>query len=102
MSGRGRPKGSLNKSTVNVLRVIRENYPNYNPITAMIKLAHEAEDVTLQLNAHKEVAQYMYPKRKAVEISGPDGDAVRVVADINGYEEACALLKEHGIDPESV
>jgi disulfide oxidoreductase YuzD len=56
--------------------LIRDVYPNYNPIMAMIEIAtDEKQDQKTQLACHKEVAQYLYPKLKAteVELSGKDG-----------------------------
>lgn len=44
----------------------------------MIECANDPDaDLSLKLAAHKEVAQYMYPKRKAVELTGEDGGPVK-------------------------
>jgi hypothetical protein len=59
--------------------MIRERYPDYDPLRAMIEMANEPDaDPGLRFAAHKEVAGYIYPKRKAVEVSGEDGEKLDV------------------------
>lgn len=71
--GAGRVKGTPNKKTQSLLDMCAER--NYDPVLAMIDIAQdENADPAMRLQAHKEVAQYVYPKRKALEHS-IDGDA---------------------------
>ena len=67
----GRPKGSLNKPKRRLLQLIQDQYPNYHPVLEMAKLANDknADDLA-RFNANKEVAKYIEPALKAVEISG--------------------------------
>jgi|GEM_PF-978893 len=69
----GRTKGTPNKRTQELIDLIAEKYPNYNPIFCMIEIGR-SEDVAIdtRLQAHKEVAQYIYPKRKAIEYKVAD------------------------------
>lgn len=82
----GRPTGSLNKNKDKLLRNLKEVYgDDFDPIMKMAAIASKEEnDDTLRLNAWKEVAQYVYPKLKAVEISqGEDENGERKAWTIN-------------------
>ena len=39
-------------------------------IDEMLKIADETENMDLRFAVYKEIAQYVYPKRKAVELTG--------------------------------
>lgn len=65
----GRPKGSPNKRTQEIAERLSEL--KCDPIEAMVKIAMDvANDVKLRAEMYKELAQYLYPKRKAIEHSG--------------------------------
>lgn len=65
----GRQKGTPNKRTKELIAAIEEVCPNYDPVVAMAKIANDAnQDPNLRIQCHKEVAQYVHAKRKAVEI----------------------------------
>ena len=64
----GRTKGGVNKKTADLIEAIKAKFPNYNPVVAMAEIGNDAKNpIEIRLSAHKEVAQYMFPKRKAVE-----------------------------------
>lgn len=106
--GKGRKKGSKNKNQI--LDVIREKYPDYNPILAMVDLANNDElvvtsdgikvlavDNNLKLQCHKEVAKYCYPTLKAIELTGEDGkDLIPDYSELSKKEkeQLHALLKK--------
>lgn len=46
----------------------------------------EATEPELQVRCYAELAQYLYPKRKAVEVTGEDGNELRVVIEHIGGE----------------
>jgi hypothetical protein len=71
----GRQKGTPNKDKGALLATIREKYPDYHPILAMAAVAND-ESVTpeMRFQAHKEIAPYIEPKRKATELTGADGE----------------------------
>lgn len=74
----GRAKGTPNKKTQTLQEMCAAH--NYDPIQAMIDIARdENADPAMRMMAHKEVAQYVYPKRKALEHSGPEGEQINVV-----------------------
>ena len=52
-----------------LLEMIQEVYPNYHPLLAMAEVAHSEEsDIQLRFAAHKEIASYIEPKLKTVEV----------------------------------
>lgn len=82
----GRQKGTPNKPKQELLAKIQEQYPGYHPVMAMAALAND-EDAPdfLRFQANKEVAQYIEPKRKALEVTGElDTKAVMQVTGLRG------------------
>ncbi len=68
-----RPKGSPNKKTSLVERLLEEM--KAAPIGHMARLMMDEDaDARLRFDAAKELAQYVYPKRRAIEITGGDGE----------------------------
>ena len=64
----GRKKGTPNKKTLEVHE--RISALDYDPITTMVKISQQAmadENYALAGQMAKELAQYVYPKRKAIE-----------------------------------
>jgi len=56
-----------------VSRIIAAQYPNFDPVLAMIDMAHEEEvERSIKFQCLKEVAQYLYPKLKSVDIQVED------------------------------
>lgn len=75
----GRTKGVPNKDTAAIADALRERYPDWDPVIAMAEIANDPKnDITLRLAAAKEVAQYIHPKRKAIELTGKGGEAIEV------------------------
>ena len=72
----GRAKGTKNKATKEVIEKLEAI--GCDPILGMAEIAAEARSVgdhALAGNMYKELAQYVAPKRKAIEHSGKiDGD----------------------------
>ena len=81
----GRSKGTPNKRTKDVIERLREL--ECDPIEGMAKIAQQAmndDDLQLAGQMYKELAQYVAPKRKAVEMTGADGkdlipEAMRII-----------------------
>ena len=75
----GRPLGSKNKDNRQALiAMLQAKYPGYHPVMEMARIAHETDDTQLAANMHKEVAQYVLPKLRSVEVSGPNGEPIKV------------------------
>ena len=72
----GRPKGSSNKNKSRLLRAIQSEFPKYDPLVELIRIAISEDSSTSErIACHKEVAQYVNPKLKAIEmdLSSEDG-----------------------------
>lgn len=72
--GAGRKKGTVGKKT----KAIEEKLAQFDcdPIEGMIQVARQAMgegNLAIAGQMYKELAQYIAPKRKAVELSGADG-----------------------------
>jgi hypothetical protein len=66
----GRQKGTPNKAKQALLEAIQQRFPDYHPVLAMADIANDMDlPVDLRFSAHKEIAQYVEPKRKAIEAS---------------------------------
>ena len=71
-----RPKGTPNKRTSLVERLLEEM--KASPIGHMARLMlDEDADPRLRFDAAKELAGYIAPKRKAIEITGGDGEPLQ-------------------------
>ena len=75
--GAGRPLGTPNKRTVHA-RVVLEDLG----VDPAAFLAHAMRDETnpldIRIDCAKSLMPYVFPKLSAVEVTGPDGDAVKV------------------------
>src|SRR6266850_3764513 len=71
----GRQKGTINKSTASVQETLRRL--KCDPIEGMARLAlDDKNSAELRGKMFGELAQYLWPKRKAVEHSGPGGTPI--------------------------
>ena len=67
----GREKGTPNKKKQELIDRIEEKYPNYDPLLSLVAIGNDPETpLELKVTCHKEVAKYIHPQRKAVDISG--------------------------------
>ena len=64
----GRIKGTPNKNSSQLVQLIAERYPNYHPVVALVDIANTSTEVAIQLQANKEVAKYVCPQLKSIEI----------------------------------
>lgn len=73
----GRQKGTPNKATVEVAAKLAAL--GCDPIEGMAQVAaHPESSLELRGRMYAELAQYVAPKRKAVEVSGPNGGPQQV------------------------
>lgn len=78
----GRKKGAPNKSTVDIIEKLRKL--GCDPLQGMARLAmDEGNTPDLRGRMYAELAQYVAPKRKAMELSGPGGEPIHAVPVIN-------------------
>lgn len=80
----GREKGVLNRKTESLIEICERE--GLNVFEALVRIAKDPiNEPKLQFDALKELAQYLYPKRKAIEHSGPDGNAIQL--EFNPYKD---------------
>ena len=82
----GRKRGTPNRRTADIQEKLAAL--GCDPIAGMAAIAtDEKQDIALRAQMFKELAQYVAPKRKAVEMSGADGGEL-TLADLvlNSYE----------------
>ncbi len=69
-----REAGIPNKNKQALLKMLELRYPDYHPVCELVDIAMDMEnDVSTRLQANKEVAGYIVPKLKAIELTGLDG-----------------------------
>lgn len=67
----GRKRGVPNRNTFDLVTVINERFPGYDPIDALINIARVSTNpLEIRVSCHKEVAKYMYAQKKAIDITG--------------------------------
>lgn len=72
--GSGRKKGTPNAERKDLMQILHDKFPGYNPVAAMAEMANDKKlDDNLRLQAHKEVAKYTFPQLKAIEVSAGNG-----------------------------
>ena len=70
----GRKKGTPNSDKRELKSLLAEKFPDYHPVVAMAAVANDkTADPILRFQAHKEVAKYVSPQLKSIEMSNPDG-----------------------------
>ena len=76
--------GSPNKNKQALLKMLELRYPDYHPVIELVEIAMDKEnDINTRLNANKEVAQYIVPKLKAIEVTGSDGGPIETTNTVN-------------------
>jgi hypothetical protein len=79
----GRKKGTPNKQTALVEQIVADN--DFNPILAMVKIAKDANTpLDLKLRASMAIAEYLYPKRRAIETTPAAVQVPPFIIKING------------------
>ena len=74
----GRKLGTPNRRTADIEEKLAAL--GCDPIAGMAAIAtDETQDIGLRAQMFKELAQYVASKRKAVEMSGPNGEALTTV-----------------------
>ena len=80
-SGAGRPKNgepSSRQAKTRAVKALMEKH-NYSPIEAMINVAKDKnQDITLRVSCHKELARYVAPQLKAVDIDHAGDHSITV------------------------
>ena len=65
-----RTKGALNKNKQGLQARLQREFPEYHAVIEMARIANDPEnDLQTRFNAHKEVAKYVTPQLKAVDLT---------------------------------
>lgn len=86
----GRQKGTPNKRTL-LFETVREacEAQGYSPVETLIEIAKNAgNDAGVRGRAAAELCSYLFPKRKAVEVSGMGGSPIEHSHSIHAGESA--------------
>lgn len=82
----GRQKGTPNKRTKAVTETLATL--GCDPIAGMAHIAmDENADLGIRAQMYKELAQYVAPKRKAVEVTGENGSSLKGEFTLTGWLE---------------
>ncbi len=73
----GRRTGIPNRKTLDLFQKCED--ADFDPFIELIKLARMGEEESTRFQAVKEICQYLYPKRKALEISNSEDVGFKVV-----------------------
>lgn len=75
-----RPSGVPSVNRRKLLAMLREDFgAGYHPVKAMAEIAHNKDaPLELQGRMHAEVANYVCPKLKAVEVTGEGGGPLKL------------------------
>jgi len=78
----GRRKGTPNKRATALAVRLAEEFPGRDPVLTMAAIGYgiEEPDASLELRVRclSEVARYVHAQLRAVEVSGPGGEAIPV------------------------
>ena len=98
----GRKRGTPNRKTADIQEKLAAM--GCDPIAGMAAIAmDEKQDIALRAQMFKELAQYVAPKRKAVEMSGADGDELTLADLVLGsYELENKVREGRGVDEQSM
>ena len=81
----GRQKGSLNKKTHDLLKSCEEE--GIEPFRAMCKAILEMDEPKERFDACEKVCQYLYPKKRAIEVANEDGESVGFKILVEDYSQ---------------
>ncbi len=84
--GAGRPKGSPNKRNVVRQEIFDKIVERHgDPLEALAEMAFDPNHpLDIRKDCLKEVVQYGHAKKKAIEISGPDGGPIEARLELVG------------------
>jgi len=92
--GSGRKKGSQNKRNIERQEIFDRIVEKHgDPLEALAEMAFDPNhDLMVRKDCLKEVVQYGHAKKKAIEISGPDGGPVEVKLEL--IEQITGLIEK--------
>ena len=83
-----RTLGATNKNKRGLLARLQQDFPNYHPIVEMARVANDPNaDPQARFAANKEVAKYVTPQLKAVDLTGDLGLEHRFTTNVVGTDD---------------
>lgn len=75
-----RTAGSKNKNKDRLLRQIKKEFPDYDPIIDLVRIATTEGTTTAErIQCNTTVAKYTYPALKAIDYSSSDGSIINKI-----------------------
>jgi len=73
----GRKIGTPNRKTTEIVGLILDRYPDYHPLLSLVQIATDLNnDVSIRLQANKEIAKYVCPQLKSIEVNNQQSEEV--------------------------
>tara|TARA_R100000700_G_C3124147_1_gene111956 strand:+ start:559 stop:849 length:291 start_codon:yes stop_codon:yes gene_type:complete len=84
----GRQKGTPNANKQELVDLLNEHYPGYNPVVQMAGIAQdETVEMVHRVQCAKEIAGYIFPKLKSIE-SNISGNMRLVAVELTGVDDS--------------
>ena len=84
----GRQKGTPNANKQELVELLNEHYPGYNPVVQMAGIAQdETVEMVHRVQCAKEIACYIFPKLKSIE-SNISGNMRLVAVELTGVDDS--------------
>ena len=84
----GRQKGTPNANKQELVELLNEHYPGYNPVVQMAGIAQdETVEMVHRVQCAKEIAGYIFPKLKSIE-SNINGNMRLVAVELTGVDDS--------------
>jgi hypothetical protein len=92
----GRVRGTPNKSSEAIARKLAKL--GCDPVEGLAKIALDpGTEPSLKIRCFSELAQYIYPKRKAVDLLSPEDSEIKVT--VREIGPSTALTRASGLNP---
>lgn len=73
----GRKAGTPNRRSQELKELLEARFPGWDPVLQLAGVAQDPEvDLSLRVQCAKEVAPYLYARRKSTELSAASGDRI--------------------------
>ena len=84
----GRQKGTPNANKQELVELLNEHYPGYNPVVQMAGIAQdETVEMVHRVQCAKEIAGYIFPKLTSIE-SNSTGNMRLVAVELTGVDDS--------------
>lgn len=74
----GRQKGTLNKKTKTIKELLEQDFKGFNPVSELITLYKTDIETVQKIMILKELANYVYPKRRAIDSNFTDKEPMQI------------------------